>query len=392
MNDLSSVALRTPAFVYEEEKLLYALEKMQSVRRKTDCKILYSVKALSCPGILEILAPHLNGFSASSLFEAKLSRHILNSRGTVHLTCPAIVEDEIPEIATHADYISFNSLSQWNRFKKKEWKDVRLGLRINPQLSFIRDDRYNPCRQHSKLGISIDVLSDRMNSSGSDLENISGIHFHTNCESRTVTPLLETVIHVSRKLKQLLPHLDWINLGGGYQYDEIDDLSPVIQAVDYLKNEFGLQIFLEPGEAIVGRAGSLITTVLDIFESDRKQIAIIDSTVNHMPQVFEYQYQPTIIGSDPNNLHSYLIAGRTCLSGDLFGEHRFSQPLEIGSRLAITFAGAYSLVKAHMFNGINLPSIYLLTKSGQPIKLHEFSYEDFWTASGGDNEAYRAPN
>ena len=384
---LSDSSLRTPAFVYEEKPILEGLHRLNRLKSDTDCRILYSVKALSCPGILEIIAPHVDGFSASSLFEAKLSRKILGKEGSVHMMSPAIVEHEIPEIAAHVDYVSLNTLSQWRRFRNKDWNDARFGLRVNPGLSYIRDDRYNPCRKNSKLGISIDVLSKQNDLRDTDLEGISGIHFHTNCESRSLNPLMETVIHVSTKLKNFLSHLEWINLGGGYQYDEIDDLTPLIQAVNHLQNEFRLMIFLEPGEAIVGNAGSLITTVLDIFESDGKKIAIVDSTVNHMPQVFEYQYQPDILGSNPKEKFPFLIAGRTCLSGDIFGEYRFSEPLEIGSRLIFLFAGAYSLVKSHMFNGINLPSLYLLTTTGKLIKLREFSYEDFLIKCGGSYES-----
>lgn len=383
---LSDSSLCTPAFVYEEKPIVEGLHRLNQLKSDTDCRILYSVKALSCPGILEIIAPHVDGFSASSLFEAKLSRKILGKEGRVHLMTPAIVENEIPEIAAHADYVSLNTLSQWSRFRKKDWNDVRLGLRVNPRRSYIKDDRYNPCRKDSKLGISIDVLS-QLNHDLRDLEGITGIHFHTNCESRSLNPLLETVEHVSGKLKNLLSRLEWINLGGGYQYDEIDDLTPLVRAIQHLQNEFRLKIFLEPGEAIVGNAGSLITTVLDIIESDEKKIAIVDTTVNHMPQVFEYQYQPDMLGSDPDGKFSYLIAGRTCLSGDLFGEYRFSKPLEIGSRFAFLFAGAYSLVKSHMFNGINLPGLYLLTTNGKLLKMREFSFEDFWIKCGGSYES-----
>jgi carboxynorspermidine decarboxylase len=349
--------------------------------------VLYSVKALSIPAILEIIAKHVDGFSASSLFEARLAREILGKGGTVHLTSPALSEPEVQEISNYADYVTFNSMSQWSRLHKGNWKNVRFGLRINPGLSFIKDDRYNPCRKGSKLGIPIDALHQYLDSGDADLKGISGIHFHTNCESRSVNPLLETVIHVSERLKNILSQLEWINLGGGYQYDEIRDGNPLIQAIDHLRKNFHLKIFLEPGEAIVGRAGFLITSVLDIIESDGHKIAIVDSTVNHMPQVFEYQYEPSLVGSAPDDKHPYLIAGRTCLSGDLFGEYRFSRPLEIGSRLAFTFAGAYSLVKAHMFNGVNLPGLYLLDQAGKIIQMREFSYKDFWMRCGGPYEA-----
>ncbi|PWT91280.1 MAG: 2Fe-2S ferredoxin, partial [Acidobacteria bacterium] len=370
----SNSSLQTPALIYDEQTLLQTLAHLAEAKKKLGIHILYSIKALSHPVILDIIARNVDGFSASSLFEAMLSRKILGNKGSVHITTPAIAEQEISGLLENVDYISFNSLSQWDRFQKVDWKEVHLGLRVNPQLSFVKDERYDPCRTNSKLGIP---MSDLLHKNLS-LEKISGIHFHTNCDALNLNPLLETVMHVSREMDQLPLQLDWMNLGGGYLFDEIRDWDPLAKAVEFLTKKRCSKIFIEPGEAVVGHSGYLASTVLDVFESDGKKIAIIDSTINHMPQFFEYQYKPTILESRPQEKFSYVIAGRTCLAGDLYGQYCFPTPLEIGSRITFASVGAYTLVKSNMFNGINLPNLYLLTATGKLVELRKFSFQDFW--------------
>ncbi len=382
-NSIERLRLQTPALVYEEKILLQVQNRLVKLKEQFGVRVLYSMKALCCPPILEIIAKHVDGFSASSLFEAILARKILGRQRSVHIVSPAFADQEISEISDHVDYISFNSLSQWQRFEKLDWKEVRLGLRVNPQLSFVKDERYDPCRKSSKLGIPLDRLTRELESGNLDLKKISGIHIHSNCEARSLDPLLETATHVYDKLVQLCGQLSWMNLGGGYLYDEIDNYEPLARAMEYLKKKKLSNVFIEPGDAVVSRAGRLVTTVLDIFESDGKKIVIVDSTINHMPQIFEYQYQPEVPGTDLTGEFNYVIAGRSCLAGDLFGEYSFTSPLEIGSRIVFNVAGAYTLVKSHMFNGINLPTVYLLTETGQLSELRKFSFQDFWSECGG---------
>jgi len=174
----------------------------------------------------------------------------------------------------------------------------------------------------------------------------------------------------------------WINLGGGYLFDEAVSLTPFYEAVELLRSKYHLQVFIETGASIVRKAGYLVSTVLDIFESEGKTIAILDTTVNHMPEVFEYQFEPDILGSEEDGRFAYILAGCTCLAGDLFGEYTFPEPLEVGSRVVFANVGAYTLVKAHMFNGINLPTMYALTKEGGLVMKKRFTYEDFASRCG----------
>jgi carboxynorspermidine decarboxylase len=314
-----------------------------------------------------------DGFSASSFFEAKLAREIASKNKTVHITTPSLVSDEIEALAESCDFISFNSLSQLERFGTVVESRASCGLRVNPQMSFVKDERYNPCRAHSKLGVPLNQL----NNDYQTLPPIKGIHFHTNCESTSLDPLLATVQHLDSNLDNILEKVEWVNLGGGYQYDEIASLEPLYKAVDLLNCKYNVEVFIEPGEAIVGNAGNIISSVVDLFDSGGKTLAILDTTVNHMPQVYEYQYRPEISGTNSHGNYSYILAGASCLAGDIFGEYNFDAPLEIGSKIIFEFMGAYTLVKAHMFNGINLPSIYALNSKNQLLLKKQYSYQDY---------------
>lgn len=175
----------------------------------------------------------------------------------------------------------------------------------------------------------------------------------------------------------MLERVKWINLGGGYLFEEAEHIEALRMAIDHLRKTYDLEVFIEPGTALVRSAGYIVSSVLDIFESDGLDIAVLDTTVNHMPEVFEYGYEPDVYGHDEGNEHEYQLAGTTCLAGDVFGTYRFEEPLELGSRVIFLDQGAYTLPKAHMFNGINLPSIYALTGDGELVLKKQFTYDDY---------------
>ncbi|MBI4683123.1 MAG: 2Fe-2S ferredoxin, partial [Nitrospirae bacterium] len=259
------------------------------------------------------------------------------------------------------------------------------GLRVNTQLPFVKDNRYNPCRKHSKLGVPLDKLASISNNGNTTLRGLKGILFHTNCESTSFNHLLKTVKHLDAHIPRLLKQIEWVNMGGGYMFDESRSLDKFTEAVTFLKDKYNVEVFIEPGKGIVGKAGHLVSSVVDIFDSDGKNIAVLDTTVNHMPEVFEYQFKPDIMQESENGKYKYILAGSTCLAGDLFGEYSFDEPLELGSRIVFENMGAYTLVKANMFNGINLPSIYVYTKDGKLELVKKFGYEDFLSRCGVKN-------
>jgi len=362
---------QTPAFVYDEAVIIARLAALSDVRSDSGCKILYSIKAAPLSGLLQTITEYVDGFSASSLFECQIAREIIKGKGSIHITSPGLREDDVKSIVNYADYISFNSMSQWQQYKSLVNGKLNCGLRLNPEKSFARDERYDPCRKYSKLGVPVSLLAN------DDLEEVQGIHLHNNCESNDFTELQQTLEHVCELLGSTLENLQWLNLGGGYFIDDAEQLHELEKIIKDLKDKYTLDVFIEPGKGIVGSSGYLVTSVVDIFESDGKQIAVLDTTVNHLPEVFEYQYRPHILQENPEGQYDYRLAGCSCLSGDLFGDYRFDQTLEIGSRITIKNVGAYMLVKASMFNGINLPTVNILKSDETLVMEKEFSYEDF---------------
>jgi len=375
INDIKFLA-DTPAFVYDEVAILKAINSACDLLDES-CKLLFPLKSFSIFEALHSMASLVDGFSVSSLFEAKLARDILGNYKSVHITTPGLRPDEIPIISELCDYISFNSLSQWERYNKKTGDKTSCGLRVNPELAFVKDKRYNPCRKGSKLGVPLRKLSEISNDGYKPLHKVKGIHFHTNCESTDFDQLFKTVLHIDTNLPRLLGQVDWVNLGGGYLFEEGQNVGKLIEAIALLRDKYDVEVFFEPGKAIVGGSGYIVSSVIDMFENDDQTIAILDTSVNHMPEVFEYQYRPDIMRESEDGVYRYTLAGCTCLAGDLFGEYRFDEPLEIGSRVTFVDMGSYTLVKAHMFNGVNLPTIYAYTQDGKLELKRQFDYEDY---------------
>jgi len=362
---------QTPAFVYDEAVIINKLAALSDVRNNSGCKILYSIKAAPLSGLLHTIAEYVDGFSASSLFECQIAREIIRGNGSIHITSPGLREDDVKSIVNTADYISFNSMSQWQQYKGLVNGKLDCGLRLNPEKSFARDERYDPCRKYSKLGVTVSLLANE------NLEGLQGIHLHNNCESKDFTELEQTLEHVCQFLGSVLEDMQWLNLGGGYFIDDTEQLHKLENIINKLKDKYTLDVFIEPGKGIVGSSGFLLTSVVDIFESGGKQIAVLDTSVNHLPEVFEYQYRPHILQETPEGQYEYRLAGCSCLSGDLFGDYRFDQALKIGSRITFKNVGAYMLVKANMFNGINLPTVNILKSDETLVMEKEFTYEDF---------------
>jgi len=320
--------------------------------------------------------PGLSGLAVSSLFEARLARHLLGSSGVVHLTTPGIRPQEIAEISDLCTAISFNSISQFERYAGNCTGRCSPGIRLNPGISFVNDSRYDPCRAFSKLGVHLNSFRELIKARPSLSSAIEGIHFHSNCESRTFSELLRTVLRIRRELPGLFERVSWINLGGGYLPREALDLGSFTEVIDVLR-ESTCSVVFEPGAGLVNSACFIISSVLDVFDSEGKNIAILDTTINHIPEVLEYQTRINIVSETTDGPYSYILSGCSCLPGDLFGEFRFARPLRIGDRLVLADVGAYTLVKANTFNGINLPTIYHINEHGELSVDREFSYHEF---------------
>lgn len=378
-----SPQVTTPAFIYDEEGIIQNINNVRKYINDDVCQLLFPLKAFSLFDALSVIGTSVSGFSVSSLFEARLAKQVLGNNKSIHLTTPGLRADEIDELSTICDFISFNSLSQYERFKKIAIGRVSCGLRVNPLLSFIKDKRYDPCRRQSKLGIPLTALNEKLKDHSLAIEDIKGIHFHTNCESTELDQLVSTLMHLEKHLSQLLRKIDWINVGGGYLFQNHNGMNGLAETLFSLRNRYDIKIFFEPGKAIVGNAGYIVSTVIDLFENDGCIMAVLDTSVNHMPEVFEYQYKPTIMQESSKGKYKYILAGSTCLAGDVFGMYRFKEPIRLGSQIIFENVGAYTLVKANMFNGLNLPNIYSFNQNNSVVLKKQFSYGEYISRCGG---------
>ncbi len=375
----------TPSYVVDEQLLKNNLSILRSVMDRTGCEILLAQKAFSMYAVYPLIGSYLSGTTASSLFEARLGQEEMGKE--VHIFSPAYKEEEFDELLSLCDHIVFNSLQQWNKYKDrvfeynklqeirdgKEKRRISCGLRINPEYAEIETDMYNPCFEGSRFGVTLKKLQ------GEDLTGLEGLHFHTMCEQNSDV-LERTLKVVEEKFGEYLSGMKWLNFGGGHHITREDyDTETLIRCINHMKDTYGVQVYLEPGEAVALNAGWLVSSVLELMENGM-QLAILDtSAACHMPDVLEMPYRPNIIGSNKAGTYpnSYRLGGPTCLAGDVIGDYSFPEPLKVGDKLVFCDMAIYSMVKNNTFNGINLPSIFLREEDGKLKKIKEFGYEDF---------------
>lgn len=366
-------SLPTPCYVVDEERIVRNLEILNNVEKRTGCKILLAQKAFSCYHIYPKIREYVSGTACSGLYEARLGYEEMG--GENHVFSAAYRENEIDEMISYCGHIIFNSFSQLDKYRDRVLKAGRkIGLRVNPECSTQEGHEiYDPCSPKSRLGIT-NVNFDR-----NDLRGVSGLHFHTLCEQNS-DALAETLDAVEQKFGDVLSSLEWINFGGGHHITRDDYDIPLLEkCIRRMQDKYGLEVFLEPGEAFALNAGYLVTEILDITRNDMP-IAILDtSAACHMPDVLEMPYRPPLFGSgEAGSLeYTYRLGSQTCLAGDVIGEYSFDKPLEVGGRLVFGDMAIYSMVKNNTFNGMTLPSILLLKKDGTTETLRSFSYEDF---------------
>jgi carboxynorspermidine decarboxylase len=317
---------------------------------------------------------YLPGATASSLNEALLAKYEFGRE--VHVYAPAYSAAEFPEILGLADHLVFNSFSQWKRFKpivQASKRAVSCGLRVNPEYAEVDTNLYNPCMPFSRLGVTRAEFREDL------LAGLEGLHFHSLCEKNSDT-LERTLAHLEANFAEFLPHMKWVNFGGGHLMTREDyDIPRLIKIIRQFRERWGVEVILEPGSAVAWQTGWLVSTVLDVMRNE-KDIALLDSSVSaHMPDCLEMPYRPNILGAGfPNEkAHSYILGGTTCLSGDVVGEYSFDHRLEVGSRIVFDDMIHYTMVKTTMFNGVKHPSVGILRENGQFEMVREFSYEDF---------------
>ncbi len=367
--------LETPYYYVDEALLIKNLEILKSVKARTGAKILLAQKAFSMFSLYPLIAEYLDGTTASSLHEVKLGHDEFG--GETHIFSPAYIEREFDEILENCEHLVFNSMAQWQKFGTRALaagKDC--GLRINPEFSTQGAEHaiYDPAAAGSRLGVTLANLTNQ------DLTGLSGLHFHTLCE-QNADALVATLVAVEEKFGDLLYQMKWLNLGGGHHITRADyDIDTLVSEINRLKAKYDLQIYLEPGEAVVLDTGFLDATVIDFVENASVINAILDtSAATHMPDVIEMPYRPFVENSAEVGVkaHTYRLGGPSCLAGDIIGDYSFDVPLKVGDILTFTDMAHYSMVKNTTFNGIALPSIAIKRKNGEMEVVKSFGYEDF---------------
>ena len=365
--------LPTPCYIIDEARLIHNLEILKGVQDRTGAKILLAQKAFSCYHVYPLIAQYISGTACSGLFEAKLGYEEMGKEN--HVFSAAYRESEIDEIISCCGHIIFNSFSQLDRYRDRVLAaGKKIGLRINPEYSTQEGHEiYDPCSPVSRLGIT------RRNFREDDLDGVSGLHFHTLCEQNS-DDLDSTLNAIEEKFGDILPKMEWINFGGGHHITRDDyDIPRLERCIKRMQEKYGLEVFLEPGEAVALNAGWLVTEVLDLTENDMP-IAILDtSAACHMPDVLEMPYRPPLVdsGRAGEKEFNYRLGSQTCLAGDSIGEYSFDKPLNIGDRLVFGDMAIYSMVKNNTFNGMPLPEIILMKKDGTFQQLRKFGYSDF---------------
>lgn len=365
--------LPTPYFVVDESLLIKNLEILKSICDRAGCKILLAQKAFSMYRTYPLISRYLYGTTASGLHEARLGKE--EFPGETHVFSPAYREDEFEELLTYADHFVFNSPRQVEKFgirAKKAGKQI--GLRINPQCSTQEGHEiYDPCADGSRLGTTL------ANFDPKQVEILDGLHFHTLCEQNS-DDLETTVIEFEKKFGKYLHSMKWLNLGGGHHITRKDyDIEKLINIVKGLKKKYNVEVYLEPGEAVVLNAGFLVTSVMETF-NNVIDVAIVDtSAACHMPDVIEMPYRPPLYnsGESGEKKYTYRLGGPTCLAGDVIGDYSFDEPLKEGDKLIFEDMALYTMVKTNTFNGMKLPSIVYRKKDGRFELVRSFGYEDF---------------
>lgn len=394
--------LPTPSYIIDEGQLHRNGKILLDIQKLTGCKILLAQKAFSNFGVYPMLSSYLAGTEASGLYEARLGKTKMPS-GECHVFCGAYKESEFEELLKYADHIVFNSPAQLKKYgERAKQAGKSIGLRINPECSTQEGHEiYDPCAPGGRLGTTREVWDAMMDE---DLVTLlDGIHFHTLCEQNS--DALEITLNVvEERFGDVLGRVQWLNMGGGHHITRADyDKELLMKCIKRMQQKYGLEIYLEPGEAVALNSGYLVSEVLDIVQSKSITNVILDmSAACHTPDVIEMPYLPPVLNTvsagncsetaedeylgrdiklkaegDKKYTHRYRLGGPTCLSGDIVGDYSFVKKLAIGDKVIFGDMAIYTTCKNNTFNGMKLPDIYLLKEDGSIVCLASFGYEDF---------------
>ena len=369
--------LPTPCYVIDEKKLKENLEILGDVREKAGCKILLAQKAFSCFYEYPLIGQYLDGTTASGLYEARLGKEEMGKEN--HVFAPAYKDADIKELGEICDHIIFNSFAQLRRHKDAV-SGKSLGLRINPECSTQGEHAiYDPCAPGSRLGVTKEVFDCEIAAEPELFEALDGLHFHMLCE-QNADDLAKTLEAVEEKFGPWLSKIKWLNMGGGHHITRDDyDRELLIKCIRHIRDTYGVEVYLEPGEAIALNAGYLVTEVMDIVENGLSVLILDASAACHMPDVLEMPYRPPLkdSGVSGEKEFTYRLSSCTCLAGDVIGDYSFDHKIQVGDKLYFQDMAIYSMVKNNTFNGIPLPGIAVMKEDGDCEMIRTFGYEDF---------------
>ena len=373
--------MKEPVYIIEETLLRRNLQLIADVAKEADVELILAFKAFALWKTFPIFREYINSTTASSLSEARLALEEFGAKA--HTYSPAYTDEEIDDIVRCSSHLTFNSLSQYERFNDRVEGKASIGLRVNPEYSEVGTMLYNPCAPGTRFGITADKLPETLPA------NIEGFHCHCHCESGADV-LERTLVHIEEKFSKWFPQLKWLNLGGGHLMTRKDyDVSHLINILKGLHGRYPwLKIILEPGSAFAWQTGPLVSHVVDIVEDKGIRTAILDvSFTCHMPDCLEMPYMPEVRGAEiveeSSSLQSqtseyvYRLGGNSCLSGDFMSSWRFDHELKVGEEVIFEDMIHYTTVKTCMFNGISHPALAMLHKDGKLEILRHFGYEDY---------------
>lgn len=373
--------LPTPCYVVDEGKIRKNLEILADLEQECGCHILLAQKAFSMYSLYPMIGQYISGTTASGLYEARLGYEEMGKEN--HVFAPAYKEKDMKELVQICDHIIFNSFAQYEKYKemcresakvRKDKKAVSVGIRINPQCSTQEGHEiYDPCGYASRLGVTEEQFREDL------LEGVEGLHFHTLCE-QNADDLVTTFQAFEKKFGKYLYRMKWLNMGGGHHITRDDyDRELLIKCIRHIRDTYGVEVYLEPGEAIALNAGYLVTEVMDIVENGLSVLILDASAACHMPDVLEMPYRPPLkdSGVSGEKEFTYRLSSCTCLAGDVIGDYSFDKQIQVGDKLYFQDMAIYSMVKNNTFNGIPLPGIAVMKEDGDCEMIRTFGYEDF---------------
>ncbi|EGU46425.1 carboxynorspermidine decarboxylase [Vibrio ichthyoenteri ATCC 700023] len=361
---------KTPYFMISEDKLIENLEKAKRLKEASGVKLVLALKCFSTWGVFDIIKPYLDGTTSSGPYEVKLGYETFG--GETHAYSVGYSEDDVREVADICDKMIFNSQSQLAAYRHLVEGKASLGLRLNPGVSYAGQDLANPARQFSRLGVQTDHIDPAV------FDSINGVMFHMNCENKDVDAFIALLDAISLNFGTYLDKLDWVSLGGGVFFTwpgyDIDKLALALKS---FSAKHGVQLYLEPGEAIITQTTDLVVTVVDIVDNGKKTAIVDSATEAHRLDTLIYNEPASLLEASEHGAYEYIIGSCSCLAGDQFCVANFDEPLEIGQRLHILDSAGYTMVKLNWFNGLRMPAVYCQRSNGEVEKINEFDYADF---------------